>query len=91
MKNASDIIFIDSLPTIDLHGFDRMYARLKVEEFINDNLKLQNEFIVIIHGIGEHILKREVHDYLSKNKFVLDYCIFYNNVGATVVKLNLKN
>lgn len=89
MKNIDEIIYIDNLPTIDLHGFDRMYARLKVSEFINDNLKLKNEFIVVVHGIGSNILKHEIHDLLSKTKNVIDYKIFYNNVGCTVVQLKI--
>ena len=89
MKSINDILFIDSLPTIDLHGYDRLYARLKVEDFINDNIKLKNEFIVIVHGIGGHVLRHEVHDLLSKSKKVIDYKIFYNNVGCTIAQLNL--
>lgn len=91
MNKASDVLFIDQLPKIDLHGYDRMYASLKVNEFIKDNIVLKNEFIVIIHGIGQRILKNEVHDILRKHKSVLDYCIYYNNVGCTVVKLNIKH
>ena len=89
MMNIDDIIYIDSLPTIDLHGYDRMYARLKVNDFINDNLKLKNQFIVIVHGKGSSILKREVHDVFSKNKYVIDYKIYYNNVGCTIAKLDI--
>lgn len=91
MKKASDILFIDHLPSIDLHGFDRLYANLKVNEFIKDNIILKNEFIVVIHGIGEKILKNEVHELLKRHKDVLDYCIFFNNIGCTVVKLNVKS
>ena len=87
MKSVYDILYIDSLPSIDLHGYDRLYARLKVNEFINDNLKLKNEFIVIVHGIGTGILKKEVHETLKNNKNVLEYCLFFNNIGCTVIKL----
>ena len=31
--------FIDFLPSIDLHGMDRVCARIKTEEFINDSKK----------------------------------------------------
>ena len=89
MKSINDIIYIDSLPTIDLHGYDRIYARLKVSEFINDNLKLKNEFIVIVHGIGSGILKYEIHNLLSKIKNIVDFKVFYNNVGCTIVQLNI--
>lgn len=83
----NDVIYIDSLPTIDLHGFDRDSARVKVLEFINDNIKMKNEIICIIHGIGSGIVKDEVHNTLKKCKYVKDYKLFYNNVGATIVKL----
>lgn len=84
-----EVIYIDNLPTIDLHGFDRDYARVKTLEFINDNLKMKNEIICIVHGRGTGIVKNEVHDTLRKSKDVLDYKLFYNNIGSTIVKLNL--
>lgn len=87
--NLSEVIFIDNLPTIDLHGFDRDYARIKVLEFINDNIILKNDIIVIVHGIGNGILKAEVHKMLRRSKKVLDYKLFYNNNGLTIVKLRL--
>ena len=89
MMSIDDILFIDSLPSIDLHGYDRMYARLKVTEFINDNIKMKNEFIVIIHGIGGSVLRHEIHDLLEKNKKVVDYKIFVNNVGCTIAQLDI--
>ena len=89
MMSIDDILFIDSLPTIDLHGFDRLYARLRVLDFINDNIKMKNEFIVIIHGIGGSILKHEVHELLKKNKNVVDYKIYINNVGCTIAQLDI--
>ena len=87
MKSVSDIIFVDSLPSVDLHGYDRMYARLKVNEFINDNIKLKNEFITIVHGRGSGVLRNEVHNTLKNNKNVVEFALFYNNPGCTVVKL----
>lgn len=84
-----EVIYIDSLPSIDLHGFDRDYARVRVNEFINDNLKMKNEIVCIVHGIGSGILKETVHNTLKLNKYVSDYKLFYNNVGCTIVKINL--
>ena len=55
----SEIIFIDQFPSLDLHGFDRDYARIKINEFIQDNFVMKNEFIVIVHGVGSGILKQE--------------------------------
>ena len=47
------------LPTIDLHGEDRISAIIKTKEFIADNIKLKNKLIVVIHGVGKSILKNE--------------------------------
>lgn len=87
--NLSEVIFLDSFPSLDLHELDRDSARVKVNEFIKDNIILKNDIIVIIHGIGNGILKEEVHRVLKRNKLVLDYKIFYNNVGTTIVKVKI--
>ena len=63
--------FIDFLPSIDLHGMDRVCARIKTEEFINDSIKLKNKRVVIIHGIGQGIVKDEVYKCLKRNKNVI--------------------
>lgn len=88
--NLNEIIFVSDLPTIDLHGFDRDYARIKTLEFINDNKKLKNEIICIVHGIGSGVLKSEVHKTLNRCKDVIDYKLFYNNNGCTIVKIAIR-
>ena len=87
--NLDDVIFIENLPSIDLHGLDSDTARVKTLEFISDNIKMKNEIICIIHGVGSGTLKKEVHNTLKRSKDVLDYKLFYNNVGSTIVKLKL--
>ena len=82
-------IFLDRYPSIDLHGFDRDSARVYVEDFVQENMILKNDVIVIIHGIGTGILKREVHEVLRVNKNVLEYKTDNFNSGCTVVKLKL--
>lgn len=82
-----EVIFVNDLPSIDLHGLDRDTARVKVLEFINDNKIMKNEIISIVHGIGSGIIKQEVHNTLKRCKNVLDYKLFYNNTGCTIVKL----
>ena len=88
--NLDEVIFVDNLPSIDLHGFDSDYARIKVNEFIKDNIIMKNEIIAIIHGIGSGIVKQETHKELKNNRSVIDYKLFYNNVGVTIVKLKIK-
>ena len=84
-----EVIFVNNLPSIDLHGYDRDSARVKVLEFINDNIKMKNEIICIVHGIGSGIVKNEIHNTLKRNKNVLEYKLFYNNIGCTIVKLKI--
>ena len=87
--NLSEVLFVDSLPSIDLHGFDRDYARVKVNEFIKDNISMKRDIICVVHGRGTGILKNEVHKTLKNNKNVLEYKLFYNNIGCTIVKLKI--
>lgn len=87
--NLDEVIFINNLPSIDLHGFDRDTARVKVLEFINDNKHMRNKIVCIVHGVGNGILKAEVHKVLKNSKDVLGYKLFYNNVGCTIVEINL--
>ena len=84
-----EVIFTDNYPKIDLHGLDRDIARVKVLEFINDNKVMKNEIICIVHGIGSGIIKEEVHTTLKRNKNVIDYKLFYNNTGCTIVKIKI--
>lgn len=84
-----DVIFIDNLPTIDLHGYDRETARVATNDFINDNIKMKNEVIVIIHGIGTHVVRDAVHNALKNNKKVLAFKLCNYNLGCTIVKISI--
>lgn len=78
-----------NLPTIDLHGEDRITAVIKTKEFINDNIILKNKLIVVIHGIGEGILKKEIHKYLKTEKKVKEYRLDSFNKGVTIIELKI--
>ena len=82
-----ELIFIDNLPKLDLHGFDRETARVAVYDFIRDNKIMKNEFINIVHGIGSGVIKKTVHEQLNKNKAVTEYKTYYFNQGCTIVKI----
>ena len=90
VNTIDQLIFIDNLPTLDLHGLDSMTARVYINDFINDNYKMQNEFIVIVHGIGTGILRKVTFDTLSKHKKVLEYKSYYYNNGCVIVKISSK-
>lgn len=87
MMTINEVIFINNLPTIDLHGYDRESARVATNDFINDNIKMKNNIIVIIHGKGHNIVKNAVHDALKKNKYVTEYKLYPYNIGCTIVGL----
>jgi DNA-nicking Smr family endonuclease len=80
-------IFLKRYPHLDLHGYDRDSARVMVNDFILENIVLGNDTIIIIHGIGKGIIKREVHRVLSHDKRVLEYKTDNFNDGCTIVKL----
>jgi len=70
-----------------LHGESSDIAKVLIEGFIKENIKLKNYNIAIIHGKGLGILKKTTHEVLKHNKDVLDFKIYYFNDGMTIVKL----
>lgn len=80
----SNIIF----KTLDLHGETLDVAMYLVKNFINDNIKMKNEYIAIIHGNGE-VLKNNLLKYLKKAKKIKEYNVDIYNSGQTLIKLDI--
>ena len=80
-----------NMPTLDLHGEYKDSAIILTQEFINDNITLKNEYVLIIHGIGSDILRKSVHEYLKREKNVLGFKRDFFNPGCTIVKLRIRN
>lgn len=89
MQDLNSVVFIDSYPKLDLHGYDSETARVAIDDFIKDNIKLKNEIITIIHGVGTGTIRKVTHDVLKNNKYVIDYKTYYNNDGATIVNIKV--
>lgn len=85
----NEVIFVNNLPTLDLHGYDRETAVVAIADFIRDNVKLKNDVVVIVHGIGSGIIRKCTHDYLRTNKNVVEFKVHYFNEGSTIVSLKL--
>ena len=83
-------MFHNNFPQLNLHGETRDFVEFLVNDFINDNIKLKNEFIGIIHGRSSDISKNKVHSVLKQNKLVLSYKVDIFNPGITLVKLQIK-
>lgn len=84
-------MLLNNLPSLDLHGESKDISRILVNEFIEDNYKLGNEKIVIIHGKGKGIIRKEVENVLKKNKKVKEYKLDFFNDGCTTVVLDKKS
>ncbi len=79
------------LPSLDLHGIDRDYARILINDFIRDNYNIKNRQVVIIHGIGTGIIRKATQETLKRNKLVEEYKIDNFNAGMTLVSIRKKN
>lgn len=79
--------FLNILPKMDLHGYNRDMVKYRLDVFINDNIKLRNKKIVVIHGKGEGIIKDEVHRLLKKDNRVKYFYLDSNNIGETIIEL----
>ena len=79
--------FLNILPQLDVHGFTEDTVMTVVNDFINDNYKMRNRKIVVIHGKGLGILKRKIHDNLKRNKLVDNYYLYNMNIGCTIIEL----
>ena len=82
--------FTFRLPHLDIHGETSMTCIAVIKSFINDNIKLKNDKIIIVHGKGLGILKKTTHEYLKRHKNVEKYYIDGLNDGQTIVELKLK-
>lgn len=76
-----------NLDSIDLHGLDRDYSRILIEDFVRDSYKMKKEKIIIVHGNGTGIIKKVTQDTLRHNKFVEEFKIDNFNTGMTIVTL----
>ena len=80
---------INKYPKLDLHGEYAVTAYTVVHSFLIDNIKLKNQYVVLIHGKGTGKLKEEVHYILKNEKCVKNFQLDPLNLGQTVVELNL--
>ena len=87
MKMGLDDIFMDSYPKLDLHGEIRDSARVLIKEFLEDNYILKSYKLVIVHGVGQGILKDETIKVLNDSKIVESFHQNHFNQGCTIVYL----
>lgn len=81
------ITLYSNLPTLDLHGETSDFARIKINDFINDNYRIKNDKIIIIHGIGSGIIRKTTQNTLKNNRLVESYKMDNFNAGQTIVNI----
>ncbi len=91
MKNID--IFTKNYPHLDLHGEYQSMIYTLVTEFINDNIKMGNKYLVIIHGKNDHgrgryILKNKLYEILKEDKRIISYKLL-PNLGSSLIEINL--
>ena len=80
-------VFLSILPNLDLHGNTSDMVYVLINDFLNENYKLNNYKVVIIHGKGEGILKNATHEILKKDKRVKSFYLDSFNTGCTIVEM----
>ena len=81
------MIITSKTPQLDLHGEVSSMVEVLVNEFINDQYKMNHKILVIVHGKSSNVLKDEVHRVLKSNPYVLEYKLDNWNIGTTIVSL----
>ncbi len=79
-------------PELHLRGMTVDEAIPELERFINDGYLLGIKSLRVVHGKGEGILKRAVHQHLKGHPLVANYFLAderEGGSGVTVVELNL--
>lgn len=79
-------------PEIDVRGYRVDEALSEVERFLNDAIILGFSEVRIVHGKGEGILKRAIHEYIGNFPFVKSFRIADENEGSsgvTIVSLDV--
>lgn len=79
--------FLEILPQLDVHRELEDTVMTVVNDFILDNYKLRKRKIVVVHGKGQGVLKRKIHNSLKANKLVLRYYLYNFNIGCTIIEL----
>ena len=82
-------IFTSNLPSLDLHGETADTARVMINDYINDSIKMKKGTFIIIHGIGTGVLKKVTSETLKKNRNVIEFGIDYYNEGSTIVRIKI--
>ena len=80
---------LNKYPKLDVHGETRETIFTVLKNFVNDNIKLKNKTIIVVHGKGSGILKAEIHYYLRQWQEIKNFHLDCLNQGVTIIELNI--
>ena len=78
---------LNNIPTLDLHGETQDVARILINEFITDNIKIGNYKVLIVHGKGTGKLKKVTHEVLKHDNRIDNFYTDFFNDGSTIVEI----
>ncbi len=79
--------------SVNLIGMHVDEALIALRNYLDAALLVRYQQVSVIHGFGTGALRKAVHEYLKKNKYVEEFALGgYNEggAGATIVKLKVK-
>ena len=82
---------IKATTRLDLHGYTREEALELLEDFLNHAIMARFSEVLVVHGMGNGILKRMVEQFLDNCNFIRGYVKAPPNMGglgAKIVYLN---
>jgi len=87
MNNFLDILTHHDVATIDLHDYEHPpEALLFLERELYRLYTDGEQYVRIIHGVGEGVMVKYVHNGLRENQLVRDFQLERND-GSTIVSL----
>ncbi|GAB0173496.1 Recombination and DNA strand exchange inhibitor protein MutS [Helicobacter trogontum] len=72
---------------LDLHGYTREEAQMLLEDFINQAIMAKFSEVLIVHGMGNGILKRMVESFLDSCNYIRGYVQAPPNMGGLGAKI----
>ncbi|MFT5677369.1 MAG: DNA-nicking Smr family endonuclease, partial [Paraglaciecola sp.] len=77
---------------LDLHGYKREEAKLEIAALIQAAQKHHAHCVCIVHGIGTHVLKKSIPNWLVQHPLVLGFHqapLEWGGKGALLVLIDL--
>lgn len=72
---------------LDLHGYTKEEAQMLLEDFLNQAIMARFSEVLVVHGLGNGILKRMVENFLDSCDYIRGYIQAPPNMGGLGAKI----